>query len=41
MPYFCEADKAIIEHLGGTLHREHTVADGYEDCDYWIKNKGG
>lgn len=39
IPYFCEADKAIIEHLGGTLHREHTVADGYEDCDYWIKNK--
>ena len=24
----------------GTLYREHTVADGYEDCDYWIKNKG-
>jgi len=26
--------------LGGALYREHTVADGYEDCDYWIKNKG-
>lgn len=40
MPYFCETDKAVIEHFGGTLCREHTVADGYEDCDYWIKNKG-
>lgn len=40
MPYFCETDKAVIEHFGGTLYREHTVADGYEDCDYWIKNKG-
>ena len=40
MPYFCEADKVVIEHFGGTLYREHTVADGYEDCDYWIKNKG-
>ena len=40
MPYFCETDKAVMEHLGGALYREHTVADGYEDCDYWIKNKG-
>ena len=40
MPYFCETDKAVMEHFGGTLYREHTVADGYEDCDYWIKNKG-
>jgi len=40
MPYFCETDKAVIEHFGGTLYREHTVADGYEDCDYWIKNRG-
>ena len=40
MPYFCETDKAVIEHFGGTLYREHTVADGYKDCDYWIKNKG-
>ncbi len=40
MPCFCETDKAVMEHFGGTLYREHTVADGYEDCDYWIKNKG-
>lgn len=40
MPYFCETDRAVMEHFGGTLYREHTVADGYEDCDYWIKNKG-
>ena len=39
MPYFCETDKAVMEHFGGTLYREHTVAEGYEDCDYWIKNK--
>ena len=39
MPYFCETDKAVMEHFGGTLYREHTVANGYEDCDYWIKNK--
>ncbi len=39
MPYFCETDKAAIEYFGGTLYREHTVADGYEDCDYWFKNK--
>lgn len=40
MPYFCETDKRVMEAYGGTLYREHTVADGYEDCDYWIKNKG-
>lgn len=40
MPYFCETDKTVVEHMGGTLYREHTVADGYKDCDYWIKNKG-
>lgn len=40
MPYFCETDKQVMEAYGGTLYREHTVADGYEECDYWIKNKG-
>ena len=40
MPYFCETDRQVMEAFGGTLYREHTVADGYEDCDYWIKNKG-
>ena len=39
MPYFCEADGAVMEALGGTLHRDHTVAEGFEECDYWIKNK--
>ena len=39
MPYFCETDKQVMEAYGGTLYREHTVAEGYEDCDYWIKNK--
>ena len=32
--------RSVVEHMGGTLYREHTVADGYKDCDYWIKNKG-
>lgn len=40
MPYFCETDKAVMEALGGTLYRDHTVADGFDECDYWIRNKG-
>ncbi|MBO5565085.1 MAG: L-2-amino-thiazoline-4-carboxylic acid hydrolase [Lachnospiraceae bacterium] len=40
MPYFCETDRQVMEAFGGTLYREHMVADGYEDCDYWIRNKG-
>ena len=39
MPYFCEAGGVVMEALGGTLHRDHTVAEGFEECDYWIKNK--
>lgn len=39
MPYFCKADIAVMESFGGVLFREHTVAEGYEDCDYWIKNR--
>ncbi len=39
MPYFCETDRVVLEAFGGTLHREHTVADGFEECDYWIRNK--
>ena len=39
MPYFCEADGAVMEALRGTLHRDHTVAEGFEAGDYWIKNK--
>lgn len=39
MPYFCEADGAVMEALRGTLHRDHTVAEGFEECDYWIKNR--
>ena len=39
MPYSCEADRVVMEALGGTLHRDHTVAEGFEECDYWIKNK--
>ena len=27
MPYFCEADGAVMEALRGTLHRDHTVAE--------------
>ena len=39
MPYFCDTDKAVMEAFGGRLYRDHTVAEGYEDCDYWIKNR--
>ena len=38
MPYFCRTDKHVMEALGGTLYREHTVAEGHPDCDYWIRN---
>ena len=39
MPYFCKTDEQVMEALGGRLYREHTVAQGHEDCDYWIRNR--
>jgi hypothetical protein len=39
MPLFCETDyESTRLNLGKSLYREHTVADGFEDCDYWIRN---
>ena len=32
-------DRYEMEAFGGWLYREHTLAEGYEDCDYWIKNR--
>lgn len=40
MPAFCASDiMAVEEGMGKKLRREHTVAAGYEECDYWIVNK--
>ena len=39
MPIFCESDyEAIRSNMGKALYREHTVAEGFDDCDYWIRN---
>jgi hypothetical protein len=39
MPLFCESDyESARLNMGKSLYREHTVADGFEDCDYWIRN---
>ena len=36
MPLFCELDTVMITLQHGVLHREHTLADGGEYCDYYI-----
>ena len=36
MPLFCELDEVMITLQHGVLHREHTIADGGEYCDYYI-----
>lgn len=36
MPLFCELDNVMITLQHGVLHREHTLADGGEFCDYYI-----
>lgn len=39
MPVFCESDyEAMRSNMGKAMYREHTVAEGAKDCDYWIKN---
>ena len=39
MPVFCGSDYVMIEEgMGKKLIREHTVANGDEECDYWIVN---
>lgn len=36
MPLFCELDEVMITLQHGVLHREQTLADGGEYCDYFI-----
>lgn len=35
MPYLCATDYKTAELMHAKLIRKHTVADGYEICDYW------
>lgn len=39
-PHVCAAGKKVMRHLGGTLHGEHAVADGYDDCDHRTRSRG-
>lgn len=40
MPIFCASDYSMIEEgMGKQLIREHTVAAGDEECDYWVLNR--
>ena len=41
MPVFCRMDYLTMEHRGLRLVRNHTVAEGAEECDYWILNREG
>ena len=36
MPLFCELDHVMITFQHGILHRNHTIADGSDYCDYYI-----
>ena len=36
MPLLCDLDKVMIHLQHGVLHRQHTLADGGEYCDYFI-----
>lgn len=36
MPLFCELDKVMITLQHGVLHRQKTIANGDEYCDYYI-----
>ena len=36
MPVLCKIDHTTVEMLHGKLIRHHTVAEGYDKCDYWI-----
>ena len=35
MPLLCKVNHVQMEVLHGRLIRNHTVADGAEECDYW------
>ena len=36
MPALCATDEVMFRLQHGKLHREHTIANGDEICDYWI-----
>lgn len=36
MPLFCELDEVMITFQHGVLHRQHTLANGGDYCDYFI-----
>ena len=36
MPLFCELDEVMIKLQHGILHRNGTIADGADCCDYFI-----
>lgn len=36
MPLFCELDHVMIHYQHGVLHRQSTIADGGDYCDYYI-----
>ena len=36
MPLFCELDEVMITLQHGVLHRQHTLANGGDYCDYFI-----
>lgn len=35
MPYLCNSDYMVAKAIHAQLIRHHTVAEGYETCDYW------
>ena len=36
MPALCSTDEVMFRLQHGKLHREHTIANGDDVCDYWI-----
>lgn len=36
MPALCATDEVMFRLQHGTLHREHTIANGEPVCDYWV-----
>lgn len=36
MKPLCETDSIMFAYQHGTLHRDHTIAEGSDICDYWI-----
>ena len=36
MPALCSTDEDMFRYQHGVLHRNHTIAEGEEMCDYWV-----